>query len=421
MVSSDGTSLNVELLGWQSEVFNDSTRFKVVAAGRRCGKTRLAIWCLLINALQATKGHVFYVAPTQGQARDILWNDLLDLGHDVIVSSHINNMQVKLVNGATISLKGADRPETLRGVSLKYLVMDEYASMKPEVFEQILRPALTDQKGGALFIGTPMGRNHFYDLYISADLEEGNDFKAWHFTSYDNPFLDPDEIDVAKLNMSSYSFRQEYMASFEAAGSEMFKEDWIIMDDKEPETGDYYITIDPAGFKDGTAKLKNARRDETSICIVKANENGWWVKSIIHGRWSLNETAEKIFKAVRDHQPVAVGIEQGIAKQAIMSPLSDLMKQHQRYFRIDELKHGNQKKEDRVMWALQGRFENKRVKLNTGDWNVTFLDQLFQFPSKLVHDDLIDSLAYIDQIANIAYSVDYIEEDYEPLDAISGF
>ena len=128
------TELNVELLPWQQEVFNSSVRFKIVAAGRRTGKSRLAAWMLIINALQTERGHVFYVAPTQGQARDIMWNTLLELGNPVITGSHVNNMQIKLINGATISLKGADRPETMRGVSLKFLVLDEYADMKPSVW-----------------------------------------------------------------------------------------------------------------------------------------------------------------------------------------------------------------------------------------------------------------------------------------------
>ena len=109
----------------------------MIAAGRRTGKSRLAAWKLIIEGLAATKGSVFYVAPTQGQARDIMWDMLLELGNPVIASSHVNNLQIKLINGATIALKGADRPETMRGVSLKFLVMDEYADMKPEVWEQI--------------------------------------------------------------------------------------------------------------------------------------------------------------------------------------------------------------------------------------------------------------------------------------------
>jgi predicted phage terminase large subunit-like protein len=415
--------LDIELLPWQQDVWADSTRFKIVAAGRRTGKSRLAAWMLIVNALQADRGHVFYVAPTQGQARDIMWQTLLELGNPVISNSHINNLQIKLVNGATISLKGADRPETMRGVSLKFLVLDEYADMKPDVFEQILRPALADQKGCAMFIGTPMGRNHFYELYKYAELDDDETYKAWHFTSYDNPLLDPGEIDVAKKSMSSYAFRQEFMASFEARGSEMFKEDWVSFGE-EPDEGDYYIAIDLAGFEEvGKKRTKNTKLDETAISIVKVGDNGdWFIENIIYGRWTLDETAIKIFQAVRDYRPISVGIERGIAKQAVMSPLMDLQKKYTQFFRIEELTHGNKKKTDRVMWALQGRFENNTITLNKGEWNSRFLDQLFQFPDPLTHDDLVDSLAYIDQLANVPYGIGDIDFDEpEILDIVAGY
>ena len=415
------TELNIQLLDWQKQVWSDDTRFKIVAAGRRTGKSRLAAWMLIVNALQADKGHVFYVAPTQGQARDIMWQTLLELAHPVVTSSHINNLQIKLVNGATISLKGADRPETMRGVSLKFLVMDEYADMKPEVFEQILRPALADQKGAALFIGTPMGRNHFYDLYKYAELGDDESYESWHFTSYDNELLDPDEIDLAKKSMSSYAFRQEFMASFEARGSEMFKEDWVVFDET-PDIGDYYISIDLAGFEDVSKKrTKNSKLDESAIAVVKVNENGWHLENIIHGRWDLAETARKIFEAVRDYRPISVGIERGISKQAVMSPLMDMMKQNGRFFVVEELTHGNRKKTDRVMWALQGRFENGYITLRKAEWNIRFLDQLFQFPDPLTHDDLVDALAYIDQLAKVAYDYEYEIEDHEILDVVAGY
>ena len=415
------TDLNVELLPWQTEVYSDPTRFKVVAAGRRTGKSRLAAWMLIINALQTDKGKVFYVAPTQGQARDIMWQTLLELGNPVITGAHINNLQIKLVNGATISLKGADRPETMRGVSLKFLVMDEYADMKPDVWEQILRPALADQKGQAMFIGTPMGRNHFYELYKYAELGDDDTYKGWHFTSYDNPILDPEEINMAKKSMSSYAFRQEFMASFEARGSEMFKEDWIEFGE-EPDDAQYYIAIDLAGFEEvNKKKTKNTKLDETAIAVVKVGTDGWYIDNIIHGRWSLDETATKIFQAVRDYEPVSVGIERGIAKQAVMSPLTDLMKQYGRFFSVEELTHGNKKKTDRIMWALQGRFENSQIKLKKAEWNNKFMDQLFQFPDSLTHDDLIDALAYIDQLAQVAYDYEYEINDHEILDIVAGY
>ena len=406
--------LDVSLLPWQEAVWEDPSRFKVVAAGRRCGKTQLAAWLLIVKGLQATKGKVFYVAPTQQQARDVIWNTIMELGKDVIATAHINNLEIKLINGISISLKGSDRPETMRGVSLNYVVMDEYADMKPEVWELILRPALADLKGGGLFIGTPLGRNHFYDLHRKAELGTLKDYASFHFTSYDNPYLDPEEIEAAKQTMSSFAFRQEFAASFEAQGSEIFKEEWVKYDSEEPTGGDYYIACDLAGFAElGKKGKQNKRLDNSSISIVKVNENGWWVKDIIVGRWTLDETAKKIFEAVAKYQPLSVGIEKGISKQAVMSPLSDLMRRNNRYFRVEELTHGNQKKQDRIIWALQGRFENGQVTLNKGDWNMQFLDELFQFPNHLVHDDTIDSLAYIDQLAQVAYFGNYEEDEYD--------
>lgn len=415
------SDLKIELLPWQEEVWNDTSRFKIVAAGRRTGKSRLAAWLLIVNALQTKKGHVFYIAPTQGQARDIMWQTLLELAHPVIKSTHINNLHITLINGATIALKGADRPETMRGVSLKFLVLDEYADIKEEVWQQILRPALADQKGNALFIGTPMGRNHFYDLYKYAEMAEDDTYKAWHFTSYDNPLLDPSEIDAAKSQMSTFAFRQEFMASFEAMGSEIFKEDWIQFGDS-PEHGDYYIAIDMAGFEEAGKKKKKSRLDSTAIVVAKVNQDGWYIENIISGRWTFEETANKIFDAVKNYDPVSVGIEKGIARQAIMSPLTDLMKQRSKFFRVEELSHGNKKKIDRIVAALQGRFEHGRITLKKAEWNTKFLDELFQFPDPLTHDDLIDALAYIDQLAVVSYYSDFdFEDDYEMIDPLAGY
>lgn len=418
------SDLKVELLPWQQEVYNDPSRFKVVAAGRRTGKTQLAAWMLIIEALKATKGRVFYIAPTQQQARDVIWNTLMELGKDVIASAHINNLEIKLVNGITISLKGGDRPETMRGVSLNFVVIDEYADVKPDVWELILRPALSDLKGRALFIGTPMGRNHFYELHRDAGMGLLEDYAAFHFTSYDNPFLDNSEIDAAKKTMSSFAFRQEYEASFEAAGSDIFKEEWVKYTDEDSDdvSGDYYIAIDLAGFQEVGKKKASKRLDNSVLSVVKVNEHGWVVEDMIIGRWTLDETARKIFDAVKKYRPVSVGIERGISKQAVMSPLMDLMKRYNTYFRVEDMTHGNQKKQDRIVWALQGRFENGQISLKRGEWNYQFLDELFQFPNHLVHDDTIDSLAYIDQLAQVAYFGNFSEEDYEDtIDPYAGY
>jgi predicted phage terminase large subunit-like protein len=418
-------NLEIRLLKWQQSVWADPVRFKVVAAGRRTGKSRLAAYLLIVNALQCDKGHVWYIANTQGQARDVLWQTLLELGHGVIESSHVNNLQLRLINGSTITLKGADRPETMRGVSLKYVVLDEYGSMKPEVWEQIIRPALADQKGAALFIGTPLGRNHFYDLYKYAESEKDSDYKAWHFTSFDNELLDPKEIEAAKTSMSSFAFRQEFMASFEAAQSDIFKPEWVQYIDKEdiPGDGHYYIAADLAGFEDVSKQASNKKKhlDESAIAVVKICQDGWFVENIITGRWDTKKTAEQLLKTCKEYDVKLLGIERGMAKNAVLPYLQDEMRRRSYFISVIDLTHGNKKKTDRIVWSLQGRFEQGRIKLVKGEWTKAFVDQLLNFPNSGIHDDMIDALAYIDQMGVTEFT-DWAEQDeYEPLDEISAY
>lgn len=416
-------SLNVRLHPKQMQVFNDPKRFKVIAAGRRFGKSRLAAWVLLIKALQSPEKDVFYVAPTFQQAKDVMWGPLKEMGVEVITAAHENTGVLTLANGRKIYLKGSDRPDTMRGVGLAYCVIDEYADIKPFVWEQILRPALADVKGGAMFIGTPKGRNHFYDLYQMAESGEDPEWSAFHFVSADNPFLDPNEIEAARKSMSSFAFRQEFMASFEASASELFKEEWIVFDEKEPSECSYYVAVDLAGFEEvlSQASNKKKRLDETAIAIVAVSKAGWWVKDIQHGRWDIRETAVRILKAARDCKAVAVGIEKGSLKNAVMPYLYDLMKRLQFFMNISEVTHGNRKKTDRIVWSLQGRFEHGRIKLNKGDWNNQFVDQLMQFPDTKTHDDLIDALAYIDQVAETVYFDEADVDDFVILDTDVGY
>jgi predicted phage terminase large subunit-like protein len=418
-------NLRVELHPKQTEVFHDNHRFKVVAAGRRFGKSRLAAWTLIIEALKSTEKDVFYVAPTFQQAKDIMWTVLKELAHEVIKSVHENTAVITLVNDRKIYLKGSDRPDTMRGVGLAYVVIDEYADMKPQVFEQILRPALSDVKGGALFIGTPKGRNHFYELYQMAQKEEDADWVSFHFTSFDNPLLDPVEIEAAKKSMSSFSFRQEYLASFEAASSELFKDDWIkyVDEDEVPSDGSYYITADLAGFESVSKQAGNKKKhlDESAIAVVKVCEDGWYVQTIIVGRWDVRETAVKLLKTCKEFDVRLLGMERGMARNAVLPYLQDEMKRNSYFISVVELTHGNKKKTDRITWALQGRFEHGRVKLLRGEWNKQFVDQLLNFPNTQVHDDMVDALAYIDQIGITEFTDVDSDDDYEPLDMVTGY
>ncbi len=423
--------INVQLHDAQMEIFTSPKRFKVASCGRRFGKSYLAAWVLIIKALQSPDKDVFYVAPTFQQAKDILWSILKEVGKDVIKSAHENTAILTLVNDRKIYLKGSDRPDTLRGVGLSYVVMDEYASMKPEVWEIILQPTLADVKGGALFIGTPSGKNHFYQLWIDAQTDEYKDeWDAFQFNSTDNVFLDPKEIESAKKRMSTQAYRQEFEATFESFSGGMFKEEWVryIEDDefddkKAKEQGHYVISVDPAGFEkaDKDRGLKSSKLDECAISIVKIVGDEWHVKDILHGRWGIKDTAEKILNAAEDVQASTVGIEAGALKNAIMPYLEDEMRSRSRWINITDVTHGGRKKQDRIAWALQGRLEHGKLRFRKGaDWH-DFIAQLLDFPSPLSHDDLLDSLAYIDQVSVADFSQSIELEEYEVFDEIAGY
>ncbi len=417
-------NLNFQLLKWQREVLPDPARFKVVVAGRRSGKSRLAAVSLLIEGLKCPKGSgVMYVAPTQGQARVIIWNLLMELGQDIIVSSHINNMEVTLINGCVLYVRGADNADTLRGPDLWFVVIDEYADIKPFVWETVLRATLARHKGRALFIGTPKGRNHFYELYQLGLSGADPEWKSWLFYTADNELIEPNEIASAKRTLSTFAFNQEYMASFDNAGTDVFKEHWLKYG-KEPKQGSWYIAIDLAGFEEvGQSSGKAKKRlDRTAISVVFVTDEGkWWVKKIEAGRWDIRETAVRILKNIREFKPMMIGIERGALFNAVMPYLTDLMRKNNLYSHVEPLTHGNQNKNDRIVWALQGMFEHGRVILNEEEDWADFKEEYLLFPTKNVHDDLIDSLSMIAQMATTTYlDKDSEEDEWQPMDLIAG-
>jgi phage terminase large subunit-like protein len=416
-------NLNFELLPWQKEVYSDKTRFKVIVAGRRCGKSRLSAVALLVEGLKCPQGSaVMYVAPTQGQARQIIWDLLMDLGRDVISGSHVNNMDITLINGAKIYVRGADRPDTLRGVSLTFVVLDEVADIKSDTWEKVLRAALSDKKGNALFIGTPKGRNWFYDMYQLGLNDPDEEWKSWHFTTKDNPLIDPKEIEGARKTLSSFAFKQEYEASFDNAGTDLFKEKWLKYGE-EPSGGVWYMAMDISGFKnENYSQSRQNKLDKSAFALVKVLDDGtWFVDKIESGRWDTKETAQRIVKNLQEYQPVGAGLERGTSRNAVMPYLTDCMRQNNVYAHITDLTHGGKQKTERIVWALQGRFEHGKIILNEDEDWTEFKDQLLMFPTSQVHDDLVDALSFVDQLAVTTYFTDDDSDGVEPLDWISGY
>jgi hypothetical protein len=208
---------------------NDPHRFRVVCCGRRFGKTTLSVLELIGKAISKDDIQVAYLSTTHQQSKDIAWLMLKRLGYGAVQRANETrlDMTLKTVGGgtSTIWLRGWESVETLRGQYFDFIVIDEIASMRNWRYnwQEVIRPTLTDKQGGVLFISTPKGFNHFYDLFNMEFSDE--DFKSFKFTTYDNPHIPPKEIEVAKRQMTEDAFQQEYMAEFRTYSGLVYK-DW---------------------------------------------------------------------------------------------------------------------------------------------------------------------------------------------------
>ena len=188
----------------------------MLVAGRRFGKSYLACIELLRAAIERPGETFFYAAPTYRMAKDIAWKVMKKLVPKAWVKSkNETDLKIELVNGSTIELKGTENAMALRGRSLAGVVLDEAAFMDREVWFEVIRPALADKQGWALFISTPDGTaSWFYDLWCYAE-EAEKDWKRWQFTTIDGDNVPPAEIEAARGQLDSRTFRQEFEASFE--------------------------------------------------------------------------------------------------------------------------------------------------------------------------------------------------------------
>ena len=209
----------------QSNVFQNKSRFKVVVAGRRWGKTQLAK-ASMINACRIQKRLIWYVAPTYRMAKQIMWQELLDsLPKNWIRKINETSMTIWLVNGTIVELKGADKPDSLRGVGLHYVVLDEFQDMREEVWTKVLRPTLATTGGHAMFIGTPKSFNHLYEVWSLGqrpELNQANIWSSWQYPTIMSPFIPQEELDQARADMDEKSFKQEFEASFETMSGRVY-------------------------------------------------------------------------------------------------------------------------------------------------------------------------------------------------------
>lgn len=225
MTSSEPIRIGHKMRRWQRECANLSTgkRFMVLVLHRRAGKTELALKKLCNAAIKNTLDLplYFYVAPLLKQAKTIAWTRLKQMVAPLLPHVEVNegDTSVKFQhNGAVLRLYGADNPDAMRGVRLDGAAIDEVAQIKPEVWEEILRPALADRRGWCWFLGTPKGINLFSALYFGA--QEWPEWSSARYTVYDTDALPPEEVARLQAEMSEQAFAREMLCDFSAAGDD---------------------------------------------------------------------------------------------------------------------------------------------------------------------------------------------------------
>lgn len=193
-------------------------RFNVLVCHRRFGKTVLCINALIDAALRCEKTdpRFAYIAPLFNQAKDIAWSYLKQYAMVIPgAQAHESELRVDLPGGRRIRLYGADNPDRLRGLYFDGVVLDEFADMDPRVWSEVVRPALSDRLGWAIFIGTPKGRNEFWRLYDEAGRDER--WYAAMFRASETGIVPPLELADARKSMTPDQYEQEYECSFQAA------------------------------------------------------------------------------------------------------------------------------------------------------------------------------------------------------------
>ena len=378
----------------QQVVRDDPSRWKILCAGRRFGKSRLGVQLCIEQALDG--GRVWWVAPTFSIAR-VGWRDVVaaasvfpkESGVDV----KVGDMTVTFPGGGSISVKSADNPQRLRGEGLNFLVMDEAAFVREETWTEVLRPTLTENKGSALFISTPIGMdNWFYRLWEKAEVTE--EWARFQYPTIANPIIDPEEVESAREELGELVFAQEYLAEFISEGAQMFRSHWF----------NYYklgvgslwvdgekLDINKDLVKFATVDLAASTKESADYTVISVfghhlESDRMFMLDMHRQRLEAPDIVPAIKRMIGIHNLEWVGIEKTGYQLAIVQFA------RREGLRIKELR-ADKDKRSRAL-PLSAKMERGLVYFpKDQEWVSEVERELLTFPVG-VHDDIVDTLAY---------------------------
>lgn len=327
----------------------ESRRFSVLVAHRRFGKTVLAVNHLLKQAAvcRRERGSFAYIAPFRNQAKEVAW---AYLKHYTSVipgrAANESELAVTLPNGARIRLFGADNPDALRGLYFDGVVLDEVAQMRPEVWGEIIRPALSDRMGWALFIGTPKGVNLFSELYYKAAELQAEGDPDWYAASFPvtaTSALPPSDVENMRRELSDNAWRQEMLCDFTASSDDTL----IGLDDVTEAMSRRASEVDIAGMP--VILGVDVARFGSDSSVVFRRQGLQTSPPTVFRNIDNMELADRVAALIMEHRPHAVFIDAGQG-QGVIDRLRQLG------HRITEVPFGGSALQDK-------RFVNRRAEM----------------------------------------------------------
>lgn len=362
----------------QKLVLASDARFKVIRAGRRWGKTRLATYWLSMLEGGAMSGYpVAFFSPTYKLLLDV-WRSIMLTLKPVIRNHNRTDMRIELKTGGVIDFWTLEDMDAGRGRKYKRIVIDEAAHARylQQAWERAISPTLTDYRGEAWFISTPKGINYFHDLYHKTD----NGWRSFHMPSSINPFISSEEIAQRRLEMPELVFMQEYLAEFVTFGAGMIKPEFIRYGEA-PVGCRVTMGVDLAISEKETA-------DWTAIATVALDliTGHVYIKEVERFRSTFSAAKDRIVAAYMRHKPMLVAIEATQYQSAMVQELA----------RTTQMPvYGVKPDKDKVtrFAPLVTRYEQGMVKHSQANVPAWFIDELVSFPEGK-HDDAVDAVGY---------------------------
>jgi hypothetical protein len=391
----------------QKTICDDDNRFRVAVTGRRFGKTHCAMR-ELAKAASEPNSQVWYVAPSYRMAKGIVWDQLKGKLKELrwIEASNEAELKLRLKNGSVIHLKGADNPDSLRGVGLNFIVLDEFQDIDKRTWTEVLRPTLSDKGGHAMFLGTPRGVGSFsHEMFVMAQSTDG--WGAHTFTTLDGGNVPESEIEEAKRDMDQRTFEQEYLATFNTYSGQVyyaFSRDYTVKPCKGFDTREIHCGID-------------FNVDPMSVCVsVIENNVIYFIDEIVMKGSNTDEVCDELKRRYSNSRIIMYPDPAGRQRKTSAGGKTDISILQNAGFRV-QVRNSHTPIRDRVNAV------NSKLK-NSNDVSSLFVDpkckQIINSLERMVYKpntSIIEKDGELDHMADaVGYLVDFLyplRTDYE--------